>query len=119
MFMNIDKIFNINDYQKQKMGNGRHAMGQSEFNGDDTTLPALTLACAIQGRKYKIDKISGGHGLNSRLLSVGFLPGEVISVINQSGWGPLTVSVKGSKIALGRGIAHKILVQELDQESNG
>ena len=86
------------------MGNKRHTI----------PLPYLTLAGAVQGRKYKIDKISGGHGLNSRLLSVGFLPGEVISVINQSGWGPLTVSVKGSKIALGRGIAHKIFVQELD-----
>jgi len=107
--MNIDKIFNINTYQKQKMGNSRHTIPS----------PFLTLTSAVQGRKYKIDKISGGHGLNSRLLSVGFLPGEVISVINQSRWGPLTVSVKGSKIALGRGIAHKILVQELDQKSNG
>ena len=82
-------------------------------------LPSLTLAVAVQGRKYKIDRISEGHGLNSRLLSVGFLPGEVVSVINQSKWGPLTVSVKGSKIALGRGIARKIFVRELDQESNG
>jgi len=104
MFMNIDKIFNINSYQKQKMGNSRH----------NVPSPSLTLASAVQGGKYKIDKILGGRGLNSRLLSVGFLPGEVISVINQSGWGPLTVSVKGSKIALGRGIAHKIFVQELD-----
>ena len=109
MFMNVDKIFNINTYQKLKMGNSRHTIPS----------PSLTLAGAVQGRKYKIDKISGGHGLNSRLLSVGFLPGEVISVINQSGWGPLTVLVKGSKIALGRGIAHKILVQELDYKSNG
>lgn len=108
MFMNIDKIFN-----------SRHTIGQGEFKEDDISSPSLTLAGAVQGRKYKIDKISGGHGLNSRLLSVGFLPGEVISVINQSGWGPLTVSVKGSKIALGRGIAHKILVQELDQKNNG
>jgi ferrous iron transport protein A len=109
MFMNIDKIFNINTDQKQKMASSNQALHS----------PSLTLAGAIQGRKYKIDKISGGHGLNSRLLSVGFLPGEVISVINQSGWGPLTVLVKGSKIALGRGIAHKILIQELDQKSNG
>jgi Fe2+ transport system protein FeoA len=94
------------------MGNSRHTIDQDEFKEDNLLSPSLTLASAVQGRKYKIDKISGGHGLNSRLLSVGFLPGEVISVINQSGRGPLTVSVKGSKIALGRGIAHKILVQE-------
>ena len=91
------------------MGNSRHTIPS----------PTLTLAGAVQGRKYKIDKISGGYCLNSRLLSLGFLPGEVILVINQSGWGPLTVLVKGSKIALGRGIAHKIPVQELDYKSNG
>ena len=91
------------------MGNNRYTIPS----------PSLTLAVAVQGRKYKIDRISGGHGLNSRLLSVGFLHGEVISVINQSVWGPLTVLVKGSKIALGRGIAHKILVEELDKKNNG
>ncbi len=118
MFINIDKIFNINTNKKPKMGNKRHIVDQSKFKMSDISSSSLTLAGAVQGRKYKIDKISGGHGLNSRLLSVGFLPGEVISVINQSGWGPLTVSVKGSKIALGRGIAHKIFVRELDQKSN-
>jgi len=94
-------------------------MGQDKFKEDKMSSRYLTLAHAAQGIKYKIDKIAGGHGLNSRLMSIGFLPGEIISVINQSGWGPLTVSVKGSKIALGRGIAHKILIQELDLKSNG
>jgi ferrous iron transport protein A len=115
MFMNIDRIFNINTYQKRKMGDSRDTISQDEFKEDDISSHSLTLARAVQGRKYKIERVSGGHGLNSRLLSIGFLPGEVISVINQSGWGPLTVSIKGSKIALGRGIAHKIFVQELDQ----
>jgi ferrous iron transport protein A len=114
--MNIDKIFKINSNREPKMGNNRHSFGKGEFKEDVTASSALTLAGAVQGRKYKINRILGGRGLNSRLLSVGFLPGEVISIINQSGWGPLTVFVKGSKIALGRGIAHKIFVQELDLE---
>ena len=123
MFMNIDKIFNINAYQKPKTGNRmvrnrRVILSQGVSKEDDISSNSLTLARAVQGRKYKIERVSGGYGLNSRLLSIGFLPGEVISVINQSGWGPLTVSIKGSKIALGRGIAHKIFVQELDQESD-
>lgn len=64
-------------------------------------------------RKYKIEKMHGGSIFNMRLLSLGFLPGEAITVINKFGNGPLTVSVKGNKIGLGRGAAARILVSEV------
>jgi Fe2+ transport system protein FeoA len=64
-------------------------------------------------RKYKIEKMHGGSIFNMRLLSLGFLPGEAITVINKFGNGPITVNVKGNKIGLGRGAAAKILISEV------
>jgi Fe2+ transport system protein FeoA len=42
---------------------------------------------------------------------MGFVPGVELRVVNNSGGGPLIVLVKGSRLMLGRGVAHKMLVQ--------
>lgn len=74
---------------------------------------SLTLAQALKGKKYRIQKIIGGIGINSRLYAIGIVPDEIISVISQSGGGPITVLVKGIRIALGRGISQKIIINEI------
>jgi len=72
----------------------------------------ILLKSAIPGKKYIIDRIIGGHGINGRLNAMGIVPNEVITVIFQTWGGPLTIAVKGVRIALGRGITHKIEVSE-------
>jgi len=74
---------------------------------------SLTLAQALKGKKYRIKKILGGIGINSRLYAIGIVPDEIISVISQSGGGPITVLIKGIRVALGRGISQKIIVKEI------
>lgn len=74
---------------------------------------AILLEAAVPGKKYIIDRIIGGHGINGRLNSMGIVPNEVITVIFQTWGGPLTIAVKGVRVALGRGITHKIEVSEL------
>ena len=73
----------------------------------------ISLINAEINRSYKIEKMHGGSVFNMRLLSLGFLPGEAITVINKFGNGPITVNVKGNKIGLGRGAAAKILISEV------
>lgn len=46
-----------------------------------------------------------------RLADLGFIPGSVVRVLRSFGSGPLLVEVKGSRVALGRGLAMKILVE--------
>jgi ferrous iron transport protein A len=73
----------------------------------------ILLKSAVPGKNYLVEKIVGGHGINGRLNAMGIIPKEVITVIFQTWGGPLTIAVKGVRIALGRGIAHKIEVSEL------
>lgn len=72
----------------------------------------IALSEAQIEKQYKIEKIYGGNFFNMRLLSLGFIPGEQIMVVNRYGNGPITVNVKGNKIALGRGAAAKIIISE-------
>jgi Fe2+ transport system protein FeoA len=73
----------------------------------------ISLANAEINVKYKIEKMHGGSVFNMRLLSLGFIPGETINIINKFGNGPITVNVKGNKIGLGRGAASRILISEV------
>jgi len=62
------------------------------------------------GETVKLAGIEAGRGLHSRLASMGLVPNVEITVINNSQPGPFVISVKNSKVMLGRGMAHKIMV---------
>jgi Fe2+ transport system protein FeoA len=56
-----------------------------------------------------LDEIQAGRRLTHRLAELGLTPGVTLSVVQGNG-GPLLISVRGSRIAIGRGMAHKLLV---------
>ncbi|OQY27659.1 MAG: hypothetical protein B6243_12770 [Anaerolineaceae bacterium 4572_5.2] len=55
-------------------------------------------------------EITAGHGARRRLTELGLTPGVELQVIQDEG-GPLLLAVHDSRLALGRGMAHKIMVQ--------
>ena len=71
------------------------------------------LSMVGSGEKVKLVRIDAGHGLNSRLASMGLVPNVEITVVNNNHPGPFVISVKNSKMMLGRGMTHKIMVQSL------
>ncbi len=62
------------------------------------------------GETVKLASIKAGRGMNSRLASMGLVPNVEITVINNNHPGPFVISVKNTKMMLGRGMAHKIMV---------
>ena len=72
---------------------------------------AKPLSTVRAGEMVKLTSIEAGRGLNSRLASMGLLPGVQIKVVNNGHPGPFVISVKDSKMMLGRGMAHKIMVK--------
>ncbi len=70
-----------------------------------------------QGQKFRILEIKGGPGLHRRLLSLGFHRGDLVALDGEALLGgPILVKNLNSdtRIALGRGIARKILVEPVD-----
>ena len=67
-------------------------------------------ACAI------VRKLRGGTDFINRLASMGLSVGSQLEVLQNRGSGPVLVLVRGTRIALGRGEALKILLQESECE---
>ena len=62
------------------------------------------------GETVKVVKVNAGRSLNSRLAAMGLVANTELIVAGNSHPGPFVVNVKGSKVMLGRGMAHKIMV---------
>ncbi|OYT52376.1 ferrous iron transport protein A [Candidatus Bathyarchaeota archaeon ex4484_135] len=75
----------------------------------------VTLATLPEGKEAVVIGIIAGRGLARRLAELGFMRGEKVKIL-RSGPGPVLVLVKGSKIALGWGVARKILVRDSIEE---
>ncbi len=71
---------------------------------------ARPLSKVQAGETVKLVGIEAGRGLKSRLTAMGLVPNVEITVVNNSQPGPFVISVKNSKMILGRGMAHKIMV---------
>ena len=72
----------------------------------------MTLYDALPGKRYRIKRVEGGCKLNSRLCAMGLMPGEVFNVYAYSRGGPVCISVKGPRFAIGRGMMGKDFIQE-------
>ena len=70
----------------------------------------IPLSEAEIGRDVKLVTIDAGRELTSRLVAMGLVPNSVITVVGVGRPGPFTINVKGSKVAIGRGMAQKIMV---------
>jgi len=74
-----------------------------------TATAVLPLTMAAAGQALRLVEIRAGHELTHRLAELGLTRGVELKVVQDAG-GPLLVSVRGSRIAIGRGMAHKLLV---------
>jgi ferrous iron transport protein A len=62
----------------------------------------------------KVVEIQGGQVLRRKLNVLGIREGQTIEIISrQPLMGPITLSVGKCQMTLGRGMAHKIFVEEL------
>lgn len=79
----------------------------------------LSLGRIKSGSWVQIEQMRGGHNFLSRLASLGFTPGARLRVLQNYGHGPIIVSVRDTRVALGRGEAEKILVGKTDEVGIG
>jgi ferrous iron transport protein A len=63
-----------------------------------------------EGSKVIVQEIRGG-GWVRRLYQMGILPGSLIEVVFNKGWGPIVIRVGDVEVSIGRGIARRILVK--------
>jgi ferrous iron transport protein A len=77
----------------------------------EATDGVVPLSALGTGENGVVVELSAGHGLLSRMASLGFTPGAPVTVVQNFGRGPLIALVRGTRIALGRGEAGRIMVR--------
>lgn len=70
----------------------------------------MPLSMASPGEVVQIAGVRAGRGLARRLADMGLVPGSSVRVISSYMPGPVVLEVKGTRLALGRGMADKVLV---------
>lgn len=71
----------------------------------------MPLIHAKQGEQLEIKEFTGGASARIRLLSMGLRVGDKIDIITNLNKGQMVVAVDYNRYVLGRGLAHKILVE--------
>lgn len=69
----------------------------------------MPLTMANEGEQNIIKKIGGKEEIRKFLESLGFVVGGVVTVISETG-GNVIVNIKGSRIAIGKDMANRIIV---------
>jgi Fe2+ transport system protein FeoA len=83
------------------------------FNRRDDTCRDRLIACR-QGEKVKIVNIDAGRGAMINLMNLGLNIGDTVEIRRKSHLhGPLIVIQQNSEIAIGFGLAQKIVVERL------
>ncbi|MBN2116419.1 MAG: ferrous iron transport protein A [Anaerolineales bacterium] len=67
-------------------------------------------------KRALVRALCGGKGFASRMGTLGFVPGSIVTMMQNYGRGPVLVLVKNVRVALGRGEARKVLVEQLPEE---
>ncbi|MCX7591560.1 MAG: ferrous iron transport protein A [Kiritimatiellae bacterium] len=71
-----------------------------------------TLAEMAPGQSGTIRRIDGGHAAVERLAALGILPGQrVVKVSGMILRGPVTLRINQTQVAIGYGMARKVLVE--------
>ena len=72
---------------------------------------AMPLSALSVGERGVIVDFSGGSNLRKKLSDMGLIADQEVEVLSKTG--PVILSVKGSRLAVGKGISHKILVKPI------
>ena len=72
---------------------------------------SITLDQMTKGTKGKVVSITGGRGAMLKLAAQGIAPGMTIEKVGHLRGGPVLVKVGQSQVAIGRGLASKVVVR--------
>lgn len=77
-----------------------------------TELKIMPLTMVPPGKKVKVISLAGGRGIGRHLADMGLDIGSEIEVLNQGAPGPFIIAVKETRLAIGFGMARKIMVEQ-------
>jgi ferrous iron transport protein A len=94
--------------------NRRNTQRQNAARNESELCALTDLA---EGEKSVMIRAVGGFGLVRRLAEMGLTPGVEIKLLRKGSFGgPVEIEVRGVALALGRGVASRVLVKPVKDE---
>lgn len=81
----------------------------------DAGVAVRPLSSIRRGEMVQLTHIAAGRRLARRLAELGLTPGVTFQVLHVNG-GPILIAIRGARLALGRGMAEKIMVKTPEGE---
>lgn len=78
---------------------------------DPDSRSPMPLTSALTGQELVLLGVNGGRRLQHRLAEMGLTPGTRMTVLTKGSPGPFIVLVRDSRLVLGHGMVHRILVR--------
>jgi DtxR family Mn-dependent transcriptional regulator len=120
----ISRLLDFTEFLTTRNGSGYNLAGEfrnfhrngntrTDRVGHRKTPPGtqMPLSAVPIGRTVRLAGIDAADSIKSRLAAMGMVGNAKIIVVSNSSPGPFVVNVKGTKIAIGRDMAHKVMVR--------
>lgn len=65
------------------------------------------------GASGRVERLEGGFGFLQHVQDLGLRVGQMLRKVQHAGSGPILIEFESQVVAVGRGIAHRIIVEEL------
>lgn len=93
-----------------------HSTTQMQTQTQTKTTTTIPLSMVASGQHLRVIGIAAGRRAKRRLADLGLIPNTELDIVQNQGSGPLILAVGDTRIAIERGIAHKVLVQPFMQQ---
>ena len=107
----VERVAPLGDPVQIKVKGYDLALRKEEAENIQVELTESMLSRMTSGENVKVISLRAGWGLQRRLADLGITPGVEIKVISSGRPGQVVLDVRGSRLALGHGVAGKIMVK--------
>ena len=107
----VERVAPLGDPVQIKVKGYSLALRKEEAENIQVEMTESILSRVASGEKVVVLALGAGWGLQRRLADLGLTPGVEIKVISSGRPGQVVIDVRGSRLALGRGVARKIIVR--------
>jgi len=76
------------------------------------------LSFLTNGEEGIIKEVRGGIGIRGKLMGMGMVKGKTLRMVKNDARGPVIVALEETRLALGRGMAQKVLVEQKEDNKN-
>lgn len=76
----------------------------------------MSLEQLAEGATARVAQIQGGSGLQQHVQILGLESGQVLHKLHHAGKGPVLIEFASQRVVIGRGIARRIVVEEVADE---